>query len=181
MKNAKMNMRKKIDFPFVKSANQHLREPLKCREISMRPLNPLVSPVRTRRFRSLTALDALNFFQADVHGGVGPFLVTFLATSLHWTPDRIGTVMFASRIAGLCAQPPTGALVNKLKAKRLIVAVSAALIALACIAIVKAPKLSGNSGGPILYRGSRCLFWPRNRRDFNRLGWSNWTKPPDWP
>jgi predicted MFS family arabinose efflux permease len=85
-------------------------------------------------------LDALNFFQADVHGGVGPFLVTFLATSLHWTPDRIGTVMFASGIAGLCAQAPTGALVDKLKAKRLIVAVSAALIALACIAIVKAPN-----------------------------------------
>ena len=48
--------------------------------------------------------------------------------------------MFASGIAGLCAQAPTGALVDKLKAKRLIVAVSAALIALACIAIVKAPN-----------------------------------------
>ncbi|MGA8655987.1 MAG: MFS transporter [Chthoniobacterales bacterium] len=106
----------------------------------MRFLNPLVPSGIKRHSRSLVALDALNFFQADVHGGVGPFLVTFLATSLHWTPDRIGLVMFASGIVGLCAQAPSGALVDQLKPKRLIVAVSAALIALACIAIVQVPS-----------------------------------------
>jgi len=142
---------------------------------------PTCLACQNKTLRSLTALDALNFFQADVHGGVGPFLVTFLATSLHWTPDRIGTVMFASGIAGLCAQAPTGALVDKLKAKRLIIAVSAALIALACIAIVKTPSYPVILAGQSFYRSSRCLFWPRNRRDFNRLGRSNRAKPPDWP
>lgn len=94
-------------------------------------------------------MDALNFFQADLHGGVGPFLVTFLATSLHWTPDRIGTVTFAYGIAGLCAQAPIGALVDKFKAKRLIIAVSAALVALACIAIVTGPSYPCDSGWPM--------------------------------
>lgn len=63
--------------------------------------------------------------------GVGPFLVTFLAASLRWTPDRIGMVMFASGIIGLFAQAPCGALVDQLKPKRLIVALSSALIACA--------------------------------------------------
>lgn len=104
---------------------------------------PVISPLKPRgkpRLHSLAALDWLNFFQADVHGGVGPFLVTYLATTLHWTPDRIGTVMFASGILGLCAQAPGGSLVDQLRPKRLIVAVSAALIALACIAMVEAPS-----------------------------------------
>ena len=109
-------------------------------EVSVRPLSPFIQSGSKRHLRSLVALDALNFFQADVHGGVGPFLVTFLATTLHWTPDRIGMVMFASGVLGLCAQAPCGALVDQLKPKRLIVAVSAALIALACIAIVQMPS-----------------------------------------
>jgi MFS family permease len=115
-------------------------ESLNDGEVPMRFPNPLVPSGVKRRSRSLVALDALNFFQADVHGGVGPFMVTFLATSLHWTPDRIGLVMFASGILGLCAQAPCGALVDQLKLKRLIVAVSAALIGLACIAIVQVPS-----------------------------------------
>jgi hypothetical protein len=44
-------------------------------------------------------LDALSFFQADIDRGVGPFFVTFLAATLHWTPDLIGGVMFVSGIA----------------------------------------------------------------------------------
>jgi hypothetical protein len=105
-------------------------ESLKEDKSSIRSVSLLVRPGGKQRLRSLVALDPLNFFQADIHGGVGPFLVTFLAATLHWTPDRIGTVMFASGIAGLCAQTPGGALVDQLKSKRLIVAVSSALIPL---------------------------------------------------
>jgi hypothetical protein len=124
----------------------------------MRPPNPVVSPVRTRRFRSLTALDALDFFQADVHGGVGPFFVTFLATSLHWTPDRIGTVIFASRIAGLCAQAPIGAIVDKFKAKG---ADYCNFQRADCPCLhrhCQGAELSCDSAWPTLYHGSRCLF-----------------------
>jgi predicted MFS family arabinose efflux permease len=156
-------------------------ESLKEREVPVRPPDPLVAPGIKRRSRSLAALDTLNFFQADVHGGVGPFLVTFLVTSLHWTPDRIGMVMFASGIVGLCAQAPGGALVDQCKPKRLIVAVCAALIALACIAIVQLPNfpviLAGQSfialGGAMLRPGYRC--------DFTWSGWPHRDKLPDRP
>jgi len=43
--------------------------------------------------RSLYALDGLNFFLADVRGGVGPFLVIYLLAVLHWNPAKIGVVM----------------------------------------------------------------------------------------
>jgi hypothetical protein len=58
---------------------------LKDQEVAVQSLDLLVSSGIRRRSRSLAASDALNFFQADVHGGVGPFLVTFLASTLHWT------------------------------------------------------------------------------------------------
>jgi hypothetical protein len=45
-----------------------------------------------RRTMSPTAgLAALNFFLADVHSGLGPFLATWLAT-VGWNPERIGLV-----------------------------------------------------------------------------------------
>jgi hypothetical protein len=43
--------------------------------------------------RSLRALDALAFFAPDIQGGVGPFLVVFMAGSLAWDPQRIGGVL----------------------------------------------------------------------------------------
>jgi hypothetical protein len=43
---------------------------------------------------------ALNFFLADVQGGLGPFLATWLATT-GWNPERIGLVMTIAGLAGL--------------------------------------------------------------------------------
>ncbi len=39
------------------------------------------------RKRSVQALDSLNFFLADIQGGVGPSLVIFLTASLHWSGE----------------------------------------------------------------------------------------------
>jgi MFS family permease len=61
----------------------------------------------------LAGLAALNFFSADVQGGLGPFLATWLAASVHWTPERIGLVMTISGIAGLVFNGPAGALVDR--------------------------------------------------------------------
>jgi predicted MFS family arabinose efflux permease len=122
--------------------------------------DPVASSARKRRSPSLAALDALNFFQADVQGGVGPFLVTYLAASLRWAPDRIGLVMFASGILGLCAHAPCGALVDQLKPKRLIVATAAALIALACIAIVQVPSFAVILAGQSFIALAGACFGP---------------------
>ncbi|MBN8902446.1 MAG: hypothetical protein BGO51_03005 [Rhodospirillales bacterium 69-11] len=63
-------------------------------------------------YLSATAgLSALNFFLADVHDGLGPFLATWLAEA-HWDPARIGLVMTIGGIAGLLCNGPAGALVD---------------------------------------------------------------------
>lgn len=57
------------------------------------------------------ALEALNFFMADVRPGIGPFLGVFLQ-SHGWHPEAIGTVMTLGGIAGMFATSPAGALVD---------------------------------------------------------------------
>ena len=39
------------------------------------------------------ALDAANFFLADVRDGLGPYLAVYLLTEQHWDEARIGVVM----------------------------------------------------------------------------------------
>ena len=78
--------------------------------------------------RGAHALDALNFFLADVEGGLGPYLSVYLLTVRHWNPAQIGIVISAAGIAGIVAQAPAGALVDALRAKRALVALAALLV-----------------------------------------------------
>ncbi len=73
------------------------------------------------------ALDAANFFLADVRQGLGPYLAIYLLTEQRWDEARIGIVMSVATIAGIIAQTPAGALVDATRAKRLAM-VAAALI-----------------------------------------------------
>jgi len=77
------------------------------------------------------ALDALNFFLADVHGGLGPYLAVYLLAVPGWNAADIGIVMSIAGICGIVAQTPAGALIDAARAKRTIVAV-AALVVTAC-------------------------------------------------
>ncbi|PYL82899.1 MAG: MFS transporter [Verrucomicrobia bacterium] len=65
---------------------------------------------------------------ADVHTGVGPFLAIYLAASRHWNPRAIGVALSAGGIAGLIAQTPVGAFVDRLRQKRVALAVGTALL-----------------------------------------------------
>src|SRR5919206_334227 len=56
------------------------------------PIEP--APTRTR-----FALDALNFFLADVRDGLGPYLAVYLLTIQHWDEERIGIVMSMAGMA----------------------------------------------------------------------------------
>jgi MFS family permease len=90
---------------------------------------------------SLLALNALNFFMADVHAGLGPFLGVFLQAR-HWSPAHIGIVMTIGGIAGMALTAPLGALVDQTRAKRTIVVVTAIVITVASMAILFRPDFS---------------------------------------
>ena len=91
--------------------------------------------------RSLHGLDGLNFLMADVRDGLGPFLSVYLKGTQHWGSGDIGLVMAASGIAAAICQIPAGLLVDAVRAKRLLIAISGLLVAAGCLLIAFFPKL----------------------------------------
>ncbi|WP_420384402.1 MFS transporter [Novosphingobium sp.] len=69
------------------------------------------------------ALEALNFFMADMQAGIGPFLGVFLQQR-GWTAGPIGTVMTAGGVAGMIMTVPAGAFIDHTEKKRLVVIVT---------------------------------------------------------
>ena len=74
-------------------------------------------------------LAAINFFTGDIQGGLGPFLSTWLAQDIHWSPRRIGLITTIVGLASLALNTPAGALADRTGRPRL-------LLGLACGAIL---------------------------------------------
>lgn len=74
----------------------------------------------TPKPHGLRALEALNFFMADMQAGIGPFLGVFLLAR-GWQNGMIGTVMTIGVVAGMLMTAPAGALVDATTRKRLYV------------------------------------------------------------
>jgi predicted MFS family arabinose efflux permease len=89
---------------------------------------------------SILGLDALTFLMADVRDGVGPYLSAFLKGSLHWQSGEIGIAMATSSITAAICQIPAGLLVDSIRAKRLLVAISGLMVGLGCLLVVWVPK-----------------------------------------
>ena len=110
--------------------------------------------------RSLRALDLLAFFLADVKGGVGPFLAIYLQASRHWDSAGIGMALAATAVTGVIAETPAGALVDRLRHKRELVAVAALLIAVACLATVWLGSVAGVMAAQALVGLVGAVFQP---------------------
>jgi MFS family permease len=83
--------------------------------------------------RANRALDASNFFLADVRDALGPYLAIYLLTERKWDEASIGVVMSIASIAAILAQTPAGALVDATKAKRAMMVAAAALVTAASL------------------------------------------------
>ena len=81
------------------------------------------------------ALDALNFFLADVRDGLGPYLAIYLLTEQKWDQARIGMVMSIAALAGIVAQTPAGALIDRTTAKRGLMVAAAMVVTATCLAL----------------------------------------------
>jgi MFS family permease len=110
--------------------------------------------------RARGALDAANFFLADVRDGLGPYLAIYLLTEQVWDEASIGVVMSIATIAGLLAQTPAGALVDATRAKRTVMALAAVLVAAACLMLPSFSSFWPVALSQAVAHGASAVFAP---------------------
>ena len=97
---------------------------------------------------------------ADVRDGLGPYLSVFLKGGEHWQPGDIGVAMAASSLSAALFQIPAGALVDRLRIKRLLVALSGSAVAAGCLLIAIYPRFASVVAAQILIGGASAIIPP---------------------
>jgi predicted MFS family arabinose efflux permease len=121
----------------------------------MKPEPKVTKPSR----QTLLGLDWLNFFLADVQTGVGPFLAIYLA-AYQWNEQSVGIALTVGGIAGILTQTPAGALVDRLHAKRTLIAGGVIALAVGALLIAMFPNFGAVMSAQILIGGTASLFAP---------------------
>jgi MFS family permease len=133
------------------------------------------------RRRARHALEALNFFMADMQAGIGPFLGVFLQQH-GWRTGPIGSVMTAGGIAGMVVTAPAGAFIDATTHKRLVVVVTGICTVAASFLILLsqdpwivtasqiATAMAGAAIGPAVVGMTLGIF---RQRGFNRQNGRN--------
>jgi MFS family permease len=85
-------------------------------------------------------LDWLNFFLADVKGGLGPYIGIYLLTEQHWNQAAIGFLATVAGIVGLVVQAPLGAFIDATYFKRGAIVVGVAILSVSAFAIAATPS-----------------------------------------
>ncbi|MDB5416544.1 MAG: putative transport system, rane protein [Rubritepida sp.] len=90
--------------------------------------------------RAERALDVLSFILSDVRYGLGAYLTVYLLTEHAWDEASIGMALSFGGLVGLVSQTPIGAMVDVIRAKRALLAVSVLVVTAACFVIPLAPR-----------------------------------------
>lgn len=109
--------------------------------------------------RTLRGLDWLNFFLADVQTGVGPFLAIYLA-GYKWNEESVGLALTVGGIAGILMQTPAGALVDRLRSKRALIAAGIVALASGALLIAFLPTFWSVMSAQVLIGGTSSVFGP---------------------
>jgi MFS family permease len=105
-------------------------------------------------------LDWLNFFLADVRGGLGPYVGVFLLTEANWNQAMIGAVLTASGLVGITLHTPIGALIDATHFKRGLIIGGTCALAVSALAIAWAPTLPVVLTADILMAVAGAIFAP---------------------
>jgi MFS family permease len=106
------------------------------------------------------ALDALNFFLADVRDGLGPYLAIYLLTVQQWDAAWIGVVTSVAGIFTILSQTPAGAWIDRTKAKRGAVIGAAVLVTLGSLALPLFPQFTPVLVAQALTGAAGAVFAP---------------------
>ena len=106
------------------------------------------------------SLDWLNFFLADVRGGLGPYVGVFLLTQAHWNQATIGAVLTVSGLIGITLHAPIGALIDATLFKRGLIIGGTCALAISAVAIAWVPTLPVVLTADILMAVAGAIFAP---------------------
>jgi MFS family permease len=106
------------------------------------------------------ALDALNFFLADVRTGLGPYLAVYLLTVRNWNEAQIGLVMSIAGIAGILAQTPSGALVDAVRSTRALVVAAALAVVAGSVVLPLLPAFWQVAASQAAVHATASIFGP---------------------
>src|SRR4051794_36672903 len=106
------------------------------------------------------ALDALNFFLADVRDGLGPYLAIYLLSVQHWDAASIGAVMSVAGVAGILAQTPAGALIDRTTRKRAVVMAAAIAVTAGSLALPLLPQFGAVAAAQAVTGVAGAVFPP---------------------
>ena len=105
-------------------------------------------------------LDALNFFLADVRDGLGPYLAIYLLTERKWDEASIGSVMSLAALAGIVAQTPAGALIDRSTAKRGLMVAAAIGVMAASLMLPLVEHFTAVAATQVLAHAAGSIFAP---------------------
>jgi MFS family permease len=103
----------------------------------LRSIDDSVAPSR----QSLLALGWLNFFLSGTQSAFGPIAAAYLAAQ-QWSAKDIGFVLSIGSAAGLVSQIPGGELLDRVRSKRLLVAISVVAVAVSILILRLWPSFS---------------------------------------
>lgn len=95
----------------------------------------MTAPVDRETPQARRALDALNFFLADVRDGLGPYLAIYLLIVQKWDEASIGAVMAVAGVVAIVSQTPMGALIDRTPYKRHLVIAAALAVTVASLVL----------------------------------------------
>jgi MFS family permease len=90
--------------------------------------------------RSLWALDALNFCNAGIQTGLGPFMSIYYMAVRHWNPGQIGMLIACQSLSGIAVQGFVGNWIDESHHKRFITAAAGVVVAAGALAIALVPQ-----------------------------------------
>lgn len=109
--------------------------------------------------QGLRPLEWLNFFVADVQTGLGPFLAAWLATA-GWNPERVGLAMTLGGIVTVAVQTPAGAVVDRSRHKRSIVALGVGALVAGAVLLLVSTRSTWVYGAQVLIGGAGPFLAP---------------------
>jgi MFS family permease len=105
-------------------------------KLPMRLWRAICLPEPEEKRKSLRAFDRVNATAGDVRDVFEPYLATFLTADRRWSPDQVGVALSITSIATILTQTSIGALVDRSKHKRLMMAIASIAVALSYWVII---------------------------------------------